>query len=49
MQDHANGNVPIVVSSQGSNPSPSTQSPLMNADLNLQTATNATKRKVFVP
>ncbi|XP_027182476.1 uncharacterized protein LOC113780894 [Coffea eugenioides] len=43
--DHADGNVPIVVSSQGSNPSSSTQSPLMNADLNLQTATNATKRK----
>ncbi|XP_027156653.1 uncharacterized protein LOC113757707 [Coffea eugenioides] len=47
--DHADGNVPIVVSSQGSNPSPSTQSPLMNVDLNLQIATNATKRKVFVP
>nr|XP_027066437.1 uncharacterized protein LOC113692247 [Coffea arabica] len=43
--DHADGNVPIVVSSQGSNISPSTQTPALNADLNLQTATNATKRK----
>nr|XP_027103008.1 uncharacterized protein LOC113724288 [Coffea arabica] len=43
--DHVDGNVPIVVSSQGSNPSPSIQSPLMNVDLNFQTATNATKRK----
>ncbi|XP_027062926.2 uncharacterized protein [Coffea arabica] len=43
--DHVDGNVPIVVSSQGSNPSPSSQSTAINAELNLQTTTNATKRK----
>ena len=48
LQDHVEGIVPIVISTEGSNPSPSTQSGVANIQLNVQTTTDATKRKVFV-
>ena len=48
LQDHVEGIVPIVISTEGSNPSPSTQSGVANIQLNVQTTTNAAKRKVFV-
>ena len=46
MQDHIEGSVPVVISSQGSNPSPSTEPGAANIQADIQTTMDAAKRKV---
>ena len=46
MQDHIEGSVPVVISSQGNNPSPSTEPGAANIQADVQTTMDAAKRKV---
>ena len=48
MQDHIDGSVPIVISSQGSNLNPSTEPGAANIQADVQTTMDTAKRKVFV-